>query len=140
MVKRKAIPTFSRRRIVPVPSTWPLTRCPPKCSPKARARSRFTFSPGRSFPRFVFAKVSGMISTVNPFAARVVTVKQTPLTARLSPFFRPFRAFSAPTARYAPSFPFWISQTTPSSSTMPVNMSPPPSQGSPLQGGLPREI
>ena len=43
----------------PAPSMWPLTKCPPKRSPTASARSRFTGLPGFNSPRLVRASVSG---------------------------------------------------------------------------------
>src|SRR5438552_1970273 len=58
---------------VPVPSTWPRTRCPPSEPPKRSGRSRLTAAPGRNAPSAVLASVSGPISKARPSGASGAT-------------------------------------------------------------------
>ena len=57
-VQRREEPACSTERTVATQSTWPLTRCPPRRSPRARARSRLTRSPLRRSPRVVRERLS----------------------------------------------------------------------------------
>jgi hypothetical protein len=50
---------------MPTPSTWPLTRCPPRRSVGSIARSRFTGAPTAKPPSVVSARVSLDASTAN---------------------------------------------------------------------------
>ena len=55
---------------VPTPSTWPLTRCPPRRERRVSARSRLSRSPGRRSESVVRRTVSGMASALKPPARR----------------------------------------------------------------------
>ena len=91
---------------------------PPKRPVGLIARSRFTFAPGRSRAREVRRTVSGMTSAVKAPSDRAVTVRQTPLTAMLSPTAVPSSTFSARIHRELAL----TARTMPVSSMMPVNM------------------
>ncbi len=71
--------------MVPVPSTWPCTRCPPSRPSSRIGRSRLTGSPAASAPRQLRSRVSRITSAVNPVAVASTTVRHTPLTAIESP-------------------------------------------------------
>ena len=82
--------------MVPVPSMWPLTICPPKRPSAAMARSRLTLLPVERFPRLVRRTVSAITSAVKEELVMFVTVRHTPFTAMLSPtreFSRTLLAF-----------------------------------------------
>ncbi len=84
------IPPVSRTSMmVPTPSIWPVTKCPPSRSVGRQGRSRFTASAMRSFPRVVRPMVSSDRSTSNASCSTAVTVRQVPSTAMLSPIARP---------------------------------------------------
>src|SRR5262245_43809820 len=105
----------------PVPSTWPWTKWPPM-RPSARIdRSRFTSCDRRNPPSDVTRAVSGPISAwTSPCSARI-TVRQTPLTATLSPgassAARPVRSRSR-----MPALVPLTSATSPTASINPVNI------------------
>ena len=114
------------RSIRPVPSTWPWTRWPPSRPSSRIGRSRLTGSPARRAPRQLRSRVSRITSAVNVSPSASTTVRQTPLTAIESPCrapsttSRPAHA-SAGRCRRGRS----ARSTSPSSSTMPVNIRPP---------------
>ena len=72
-------------KIVPIPSICPETKCPPNRPFATIARSKFTLECGLSMRSDVDCIVSGIASTVNEVVVKLVTVKQIPLTAILSP-------------------------------------------------------
>src|SRR5689334_11381348 len=117
--------------MVPTPSTWPWTRCPPMRVARVAERSRLTGSPGRSAPSDERSSVSRITSVVKTSPSTSTTVRQTPLTAIESPCWAsavttgPCKARRAvsPNSPGAPSGT--IDATDPSSSTMPVNTSCP---------------
>ena len=87
------------------------------------ARSRLTESPVFKLPRLLFLIVTAITSAVNPSGWRETTVRQTPLTAMLSPTDVPASTFLALTA-IVPDMPcIDKEQTVPFSSTIPVNIS-----------------
>ena len=85
MVYQMALSSFSMRWTVPTPSTCPATMCPPKRPLAAMARSRLTRWPGRREAREERFSVSCITSAVKPVGEKEVAVRQTPLTAMLSP-------------------------------------------------------
>ena len=105
----------------PVPSMWPDTMCPPNRPFADSARSRFTASPGESAPSDERSSVSGMMSAENVDAVKRVTVKQTPLTAMLSPVLTSDSTVRAATVSSHERAPRRSERTRPTSSTMPVN-------------------
>ena len=113
------------RATVPVPSTWPWTRWPPRRSARRTGRSRLTGSPARRSPRLVRASVSVTASAAQRVGEHSTTVRQQPLTAIESPMFASSTTrFASISMRAPPSFGM-IARTWPSSSTMPVNIRPP---------------
>ena len=86
-------PTCSQRRILPRPSMWPVTKCPPMLSPTRKARSRLTPHPGRQIANWSAASSPSSSANCSSFSfprTRIFsTVRQQPLTARLSPALRP---------------------------------------------------
>ena len=64
-------PTARARAIVPVPSTWPCTRCPPSRPSSRIGRSRLTGTPAASAPRQLRSRVSRITSAVNAVVGRV---------------------------------------------------------------------
>src|ERR1022692_4807612 len=107
--------------IVPVPSTWPCTRCPPRRPSSRSDRSRFTTAPGPSSPRPDLLRVSPITSAVNAPPDMAVTVRQTPLTAIESPVAVPAVTRGPRTVSLAASPSLSSATTSPSSSTIPVN-------------------
>ena len=120
-VTQTALSSRSRDSTLPVPSTWPLTICPPSRSQRSRGRSRFTLSPGLKSPRFVLRIDSAITSASKVPEPSFVTVRHTPFVQILSPSFVPSRTLLAAmvnTEDFAPCFtPF----KTPISSIIPVN-------------------
>ena len=108
--------------ICPVPSTCPATICPPNLPFAGMARSRFT---GlfrlhcASDDRF---NVSCITSAVNVSRSKEVTVRQTPLTAMLSPICTSSSTFPAAIVSTAECAPFATSRIVPISSMIPVNI------------------
>src|SRR5690606_40516310 len=96
--------------------------CPPYRPPAAIARSRFTLLPGLSSLSVVIRYVSGMTSAVNVRASYRTTVRQTPLTAMLSPMRMSSSTFDASLVSSIAN-PFEVARRRmPISSMMPVNM------------------
>src|SRR3990172_4267947 len=103
---------------------------PPKREVGVMARSRFTRAPGRNDPRLLRSRVSGERSAEKDSALISRAVRQTPLTAMLSPSwsFGPSVVANAARARktsLAPpegSEPRFSSATVPTSSMIPVNI------------------
>ena len=60
----RAFPPSLTASIVPTPSTWPCTMCPPSRSAGRSGSSRFTRSPSVRDPRELRATVSGLRSAV----------------------------------------------------------------------------
>ena len=115
-------PTSSAR-----PSTWPVTMCPPSSSPARSGRSRLTSRPGSQEPSAVFDIVSADTSASNQPSAPSATVRQTPSQAMEAPAAEASIGAAIrtrmPEARSTRS-------TRPTSVTIPVNMSAPPSAAS----------
>ena len=117
----RAMPSRTRSATRPQASTCPETRCPPKRPPQAMARSRLTFEPGLRLPREVRRSVSGIASAVKcPLPG--VTVRQTPLTAILSPVAVPSSTLEASISSTTPEPPPRMERTVPISSIIPVNI------------------
>ena len=95
MANNQQSPKISRCVTWPMPSTWPLTKCPPNRSFKRNAFSRLTVnllvkSSGsielpRAFNPVVTLSVSLETCASKWFWVILVAVKQTPFTAILSP-------------------------------------------------------
>src|SRR5690606_39002626 len=114
-----------RERTVPTPSTWPWTTWPPRRESTRKDRSRLTREPRSSAPSVVCRRGSGMTSAVKvPSPARLVTVRHTAETAIESPGPaseetrgpRTWRRESVPPSSSS------TARTSPTSSTIPVNM------------------
>src|SRR5580698_2135446 len=77
---------------VAVPSTWPWTTWPPSGEPAGVGSSRFTVASGRRWVRVVRAMVSAARSAEKrggkALGSMLRAVRQTPLTAILSPVVR----------------------------------------------------
>ncbi len=116
-----ASPAGSRRRTRAMPSTCPLTKCPPRRLPALRARSRFTSEASGKPASVVTRAVSGEMSASNPEAASAATVRHTPFTATDSPSARP--ANGAAIVARKPSPALLLLRSCPVASTMPVNIS-----------------
>ena len=102
----------------PRPSTCPVTKWPPSSSPNFRAGSKLTVSPGLRVPRLVRSRVSSRRSMVRRGGECSMIVRQTPLTATLSPTRQDEARFSAPTIiRPSP-----CNTTVPTSCIIPVNI------------------
>src|SRR5437667_4772727 len=103
-------------------STCPWTKCPPK-RPSARSgRSRFTRLPRSNAPSVVTRSVSGPTSACTSLPSARITVRQTPLTARLSPGASS-GASDATIRSRMPAVVGLTSATSPTLSTRPVNIS-----------------
>src|SRR6266508_1216543 len=107
---------------VPIPSTWPRTRCPPTAAPNRNGRSRLTASPAERRPSVVRLSVSGPTSNASASGLAATTVRQTPFTATLAPTSLPSRATCAATARRTTSPCRSTARTVAISSTIPVNI------------------
>src|SRR5437660_9396588 len=111
-------PLRSTRTIRPTPSTWPCTRWPPSRVASVTGRSRFTVSPSSSRPSVVRDSVSGERSNASRSASRSTTVRQTPFTDTDAP-----TGESAVTVSHRTTIrPLERARTSPSSSTIPVNI------------------
>src|SRR5580692_8729459 len=81
-----------RARRVAVPSTWPWTTWPPRGEPAGVGSSRLTMASGRRRERVVRAMVSAARSAEKrggkALGSMLRAVRQTPLTAMLSPVLR----------------------------------------------------
>ena len=111
---------------MPVPSTWPCTRCPPSGDPAAVGSSRFTSEPGTSRESVVRAMVSAARSAEKrggkASGSMVSAVRQTPQTATLSPICsRSTIVGAAIVSRDAPAVGV-NAITSPVVSTSPVNI------------------
>src|SRR6187200_3263252 len=105
----------------PTPSTWPSTKCPPRRPSNLSGLSRLTRSPASTLPSVVTRIVSGEIVARKQEDAREVTVRQTPLTATLSP--SPSSDDSGDcTSRMRPPGVGPTSRTVPTASINPVNI------------------
>src|SRR5215468_7771392 len=104
------------------PSTWPWTMCPPRRSPTRSDRSRLTGEPGARAPSPVRLSVSAMTSAVKAAPDRPVTVRQVPLTAIESPGRASAVTRGPRTVIRAASSRRSTDTTSPSSSTIPVNI------------------
>src|SRR5438128_2009530 len=122
MVSQCESPSGRISSTIPVPSTCPCTKWPPT-RPSARIdRSRFTRCSGRSDPSVVTLAVSGPTSACTSPLSAAMTVRQTPLTARLSP--GDTSAASAVRMRMRnPPDDVFSSPTLPTASMRPVNIS-----------------
>src|SRR5205085_537179 len=80
-------------------------------------RSRLTYDPGRSSPRFVRRSVSGATSALKVSGRSPTAVRHTPLTAMLAPSVRSCITVEQRTRRRGAA-----ASTVPSSSTIPVNI------------------
>ena len=117
-----ALSSFLTSTILPVPSTCPDTMCPPNLPSAAIARSKLTCAPLSAFASDERFSVSCMTSAVNACGMSLVTVRQIPFTAMLSPTFVPASTFSALIVRTAEFAPREIVSIVPTSSTIPVNI------------------
>src|SRR5580693_2279872 len=106
--------------IVPVPSTWPCTRCPPRRSARRTDCSRLTGAPALSAPRPDRSRVSPITSAVKVPSRVPVTVRHTPLTAIESPGDTP--SVDPRMVSRAASPRCSMPATSPSSATIPVNI------------------
>src|ERR1039458_5926130 len=97
---------------------------PPRRSPAASARSRFTPAPAARPPRAERASVSDETSKNSawPRAAEGTSVRQTPETAMLSPTVASPKAGGRSTARTAPAAPDRSETTRATADTRPVNI------------------
>src|ERR1700676_2486692 len=95
---------------------------PPKRPSAFIGNSRFTRAPSCIRENEVRAHVSGARSAQNVFGLMSSAVRQTPLTATLSPTPNCFEMVAASTVirRFSPRC--WIFTTLPTSSIIPVNM------------------
>ena len=118
-----AIPDSVTDTTIAHASTCPETICPPKRPPACIALSRLTSSPGFIFPRELRYNVSGIASAVKQLPDNDVTVRQTPLTAMLSPSEVPSMTLRALTVICALLLPRQILFIVPVSSIIPVNIS-----------------
>src|SRR3954451_2715929 len=101
--------------------------CPPSLLPAVTARSRLTRLPCARAPRAVLSSVSRMTSAVKVAWSCCATVRQQPLTAMESPGeTSPVTSGPRTVSRMASPWSSMCS-TTPSSSTIPVNISGLPS-------------
>src|SRR6185369_10722154 len=111
-----------RARMTPVPSVCPWTRCPPSRPPSCTGRSRLTGDPGASPPSPVRRSVSAITSAVKVLSEESVTVRHTPLTAIDSPCPASAVTRGPRTVSRAASASCSTATTSPSSSTIPVNI------------------
>ncbi len=84
-VMRMLPPSGCCSTILPTPSTWPLTKCPPSSSPTFSARSRLTRVPTFQVPSVVTESVSPLTSKAiqpGPFST---TERQQPLQQTEAP-------------------------------------------------------
>ena len=105
-------------------STWPWTTCPPNRPPAVSGRSRLTRPSGHRPPTVVRSSVSGTASTPNQSSAHSTMVRQQPFTAMDAPRVTSSSTVVASMTTRRPSSTLSTDRTTPSSSTIPVNMFP----------------
>src|SRR5918997_4202685 len=115
---------FSISSMMPVPSTWPKTKCPSSLSPTLSDLSMLTISPGLVRPRFVRRMVSDTISNSTSAFDSFAAVRQAPFMHTLSPFLRPRPNFPSLTRIMisAPLLLFETDVTMPIPFTIPVNI------------------
>src|SRR4051812_12116935 len=117
----------------PTPSTWPWTMWPPRRESGFSGSSRLTRDPASSALSEERRRVSFITSAPNSSPPHSpVAVRQTPLTATLSPSLSS-RASGDAIAIRTPSFVASTELTVPRSSTSPVNTSPLPQAGADQQ-------
>ena len=115
-------PSSWREASHPRPSTWPVTRWPPRRSESVSDRSRFTRPPGARREKVVRASVSGPSSKASFPASIFTTDRQQPLTQMLSPREALAATGPASTTSRTPGGSSMTATTVPSDSTRPVNM------------------
>ncbi len=115
-------PMSWRPSSVPRPSICPLTKCPPRRSPTAKARSRLTGLPVFRSPRLVRLSVSGPASKCMVSSSVSTTVKQHPLTEMLSATLVSSAIFGSRMTNRQPGGSSRSSATLPSASTIPENI------------------
>ena len=125
MVTHTAFSSSLMDVMVPVPSMWPLTMCPPNLPFAGIALSRLTLLPCLSMPRELLDMVSLITSAVNMFALMCDTVRHTPFTATLSPSPRSSNIFFPSIQSLDDLAPLSILTILPVSSIIPVNIFPP---------------
>src|SRR4051812_10619736 len=126
MVTRRAKPSSATPPIAPTPSTCPWTMWPPRRESGFSGSSRLTREPASSSLSEERRSVSFMTSAPKSSPPhRPVAVRQTPLTATLSPS-ESSRASGELMAIRTPSVVASTEVTVPRSSTSPVNTSPLP--------------
>ena len=116
-------------RSVPTPSTWPWTRCPPSLPSEAHRALQVDRRPGSRSPSADRLRVSSMTSAVKVAVRVPVTVRQTPLIASESPCPASAVTSGPRTVIRAASASRSTPTTSPSSSTIPVNIRRLPSSG-----------
>src|SRR5689334_17567910 len=114
-------PSSRTSRIVPSPSTWPCTTWPPSRSVARSGSSRLTGAPSATSASEERRSVSCITSAVKRPPAIAVAVRQTPLTATLSPS-EISGASAVSTASRTPSAVASTAVTVPLSATRPVNI------------------
>src|SRR5215469_3975551 len=107
---------------VPVPSTWPCTTWPSNRPLARMGSSRFTSAPGLRRENEVLAQVSWARSAVKESPVRSTAVRQTPLTAMLSPGLSWGSSFEQETINRRVSPVAVLAATRPTSSMIPVNI------------------
>ena len=110
-----------------MPSTWPWTTWPPRGEPEGVGSSRLTVASGRRWESVVRAMVSAARSAEKrggkALGSMLRAVRQTPLTAMLSPVLRrEARVGAAMVMRVAPSVGV-MARRVPVVSMRPVNIS-----------------
>src|SRR4051812_36519410 len=129
MVTRRAKPSSATAPMAPTPSTWPWTMWPPRRESGFSGSSRLTREPAASSLSDERRSVSFITSAPKSSPPhRPVAVRQTPLTATLSPSDSS-RARGELIAMRTPSVVVSTEVTVPRSSTSPVNTSPLPQAG-----------
>src|SRR5437870_5470189 len=107
---------------MPVPSTCPCTKWPPTRPLASIGRSRLTRCSLRTDPSVVTLAVSGPTSACSSPLSAAITVRHTPLTARLSPGDTSEASAVRMRMRNPPDHVF-SSATLPTASIRPVNIS-----------------
>src|SRR5271155_71876 len=117
-------PSRTSRVTRPTASTCPCTKCPPRRSPAARGRSRFTVAPAFLSPSPVRRKVSPDKSAAKKSSPSSTTVRQQPFTAMLSLIFSGVGAHGGPKFARSrpPSFVASSASILPTRSMIPVNI------------------
>ena len=124
MRSRRSVGRSVTARNVPTPSTWPCTMCPLSIVVGVTAGSRFTLFPAARSPRVVIRSVWRMTSNRSSPSRwpGSVTVRQQPLTAIESPAAGWSDQPAESTYRVDPNSHGSQAVTTPSCSTIPLNM------------------